>query len=532
MKQYNEMRLEDILQPGKRVAFYARYSTKDQGYEMQKHSVEVLLERYGCEIKKEYVDAGVSATKVPFEERPHLQKLICDAADKKFDCIVVYKNDRIARQIEEHDKFRKQMFEMNMHVVVSSSHELYTVGEIVPQTVKDGLTRIEAALIQERTKDTFHSKAKRGAWLGGKASYGYEYRVIEENNGGIKNRIEQFVDVEQEQQVVKEIYRLFELGFGFQQIADEIKNKKWDERIKWTKERIRYIITNPFYSGLITMNRYYKGVLNNKSEWIKGKVPNMNPIFSQEYWEYIIGLFEERKERKIHSKDYSTPFLLRNILYCEHCKESMTTKNQEPGGTKSRNKKEKKIRRIYDCKNCNFKLQAEMVHEQFRKKYLPYVLEQVTQGKKDQVELSIEKRLRKELSDLRSANRKLETEAIELNQQIEELNREIKLHYEKEIIQEEVLEFMKILMSHRSNKMHELNVIKDNQDELKKRMNRIEQTIKEKKYLPSHDLLSEFAQENVNPQKLRAFLLQFFKCVYITSNGELLMTVNNSLIES
>ena len=74
----------------------------------------------------------------------------------------------------------------------------------------------------------------------------------------------------------------------------------------------------------------------------------------------------------------------------------------------------------------------------------------------------------------------METEAIELNQQTEELNREIKLHYEQEIIQEEVLEFMKILMSHRSNKMHELNVIKDNQDELKKRMNRIEQTIKKK----------------------------------------------------
>ncbi|MGR5907186.1 hypothetical protein ACT7DL_05900 [Bacillus paranthracis] len=74
----------------------------------------------------------------------------------------------------------------------------------------------------------------------------------------------------------------------------------------------------------------------------------------------------------------------------------------------------------------------------------------------------------------------METEAIELNQKIEELNREIKLHYEQEIIQEEVLEFMKILMSHRSNKMHELNVIKDNQDELKKRMNRIEQTIKKK----------------------------------------------------
>ena len=147
----------------------------------------------------------------------------------------MYKNDRIARHIEEHDKFRKQMCELDMHVVVSSSHELYTVGEIVPQTVKDGLTRIEAALIQERTKDTFHSKAKRGAWLGGKASYGYEYRVIVENIGGIKSRIEQFDDVEQEQQVVKEIYRLFELGFGFQQIADEIRNKNVTKELNGQK---------------------------------------------------------------------------------------------------------------------------------------------------------------------------------------------------------------------------------------------------------------------------------------------------------
>ncbi|MGR6020621.1 recombinase family protein [Bacillus paranthracis] len=76
-----------------------------------------------------------------------------------------------------------------------------------------------------------------------------------ENNGGIKSRVEQFDDVEQEQQVVKEIYRLFELGFGFQQIADEIRNKKWDERIKMDKR------TDTVY--------YYKSILlwydNNES---------------------------------------------------------------------------------------------------------------------------------------------------------------------------------------------------------------------------------------------------------------------------
>ena len=50
MKQYNEMRLEDVLQPGKRVAFYARYSTKDQGYDMQKHSVEEFIKSLVVEL--------------------------------------------------------------------------------------------------------------------------------------------------------------------------------------------------------------------------------------------------------------------------------------------------------------------------------------------------------------------------------------------------------------------------------------------------------------------------------------------------
>ncbi|MGR5912227.1 recombinase family protein [Bacillus cereus] len=337
MKQYNEMRLEDVLQPGKRVAFYARYSTKDQGYDMQKHSVEEFIKKFGCRIDYEYIDAGVSAIKIPFEDRTFLQKLIHDARDNKFDCIVVYKNDRIARQIEEHDKFRKQMHELNMHVAISSSYELYTAGEIVPQTVKDGLTRIEAALIQERTKDTFHSKAKRGECLSSKAPYGYVYRVIMENIGGRKSRIEQYDDVEQEQQVVKEIYRLFELGYGFQQIADEMESKRWDERIEWRKGRIRYIITNPFYCGLMAMNRYYKGVLNDKNKWIIGKVPNMNPIFPQEYWEYIIRMFEERRGRKVHSTDYSTPFFIKKyfVLYTlQRTDDNKKIKNQVERNTK------------------------------------------------------------------------------------------------------------------------------------------------------------------------------------------------------
>ena len=177
MNKYDQARLEDVVQPGKRIVFYARYSTEKQEYDMQKHSVETFLQRYGCQIYKEYVDRATSAIKVPFEKREDLQNLIRDAEKGKFDVVITYKNDRIARRIEEHQLFREKMRALNIHVVVSSSSELYTVGEVVSQAVKDGLTRIEAALIQDRTKDTFRRKTKKGTWLGANAQYVSAYRV-------------------------------------------------------------------------------------------------------------------------------------------------------------------------------------------------------------------------------------------------------------------------------------------------------------------------------------------------------------------
>ena len=133
---------------------------------MQENAVEMFLERYGCKIGEglKYIDPAVSAMKIPLKERKKFQELISDAEKRKFDVIVTYKNDRLARSVEEHQEIRKRMRELNMHIVLST-HELYTVGEIVSQTVKDGLTKIEAAITQERTRDTFRSKTKRVSGL-------------------------------------------------------------------------------------------------------------------------------------------------------------------------------------------------------------------------------------------------------------------------------------------------------------------------------------------------------------------------------
>lgn len=70
------IRIEDVLQKGARVAFYARYSTSKQDYTMQLSEVQRFLQRYPCQLTYSYIDDATSAVKLPMEQREKLQSLI------------------------------------------------------------------------------------------------------------------------------------------------------------------------------------------------------------------------------------------------------------------------------------------------------------------------------------------------------------------------------------------------------------------------------------------------------------------------
>ena len=82
-------------------------------------------------------------------------------------------------------------------------------------------------------------------------------------------------------EVVQEIFRLFKLGYGLQQIANKLIADRRDIGQKWYKDKIKYIITNPFYAGHMTMNRYVKGKLQLKMEtwtWSKTRKYSSNHV--------------------------------------------------------------------------------------------------------------------------------------------------------------------------------------------------------------------------------------------------------------
>ena len=79
-----------------KAAIYARVSTTDQNCELQLAELREYVRRHGWEIAGEYVDAGLSGAKA---SRPELDRLMRDAAQRKFDAILCWKLDRFGRSL-------------------------------------------------------------------------------------------------------------------------------------------------------------------------------------------------------------------------------------------------------------------------------------------------------------------------------------------------------------------------------------------------------------------------------------------------
>ena len=87
---------EIVYDKNMRCALYARVSTTDQNCEMQLRELREYIARREWKIAGEYVDTGFSGAKA---SRPALDRLMADAAERKFDCVVVWKLDRFGRSV-------------------------------------------------------------------------------------------------------------------------------------------------------------------------------------------------------------------------------------------------------------------------------------------------------------------------------------------------------------------------------------------------------------------------------------------------
>ena len=143
-----------------KAGIYYRISTRDkQDVGMQEKSIKDYCEREGIEIYKEYSDIGQSGSK---ESRPSFDLLLKDMRDKLFDCVIVYKLDRIGRSLSHlvklFEEFKKRKIDfisitqaintttpegrMFLHILmVLAEYE----RELTISRINDGLKRAKAS---------------------------------------------------------------------------------------------------------------------------------------------------------------------------------------------------------------------------------------------------------------------------------------------------------------------------------------------------------------------------------------------------
>ena len=149
-----------------RCALYARVSTTDQNCEMQLHELREYIARRGWHNAAEYVDAGFSGAKA---SRPALDRLMADAAQRKFDCVVVWKIDRFGRSLLH---LSQQLAALESYSVrfIATSQGLDTDSSSPTSKLLTGIlcavAEFERSMIRERTLSGIRAAQAAGKVVG------------------------------------------------------------------------------------------------------------------------------------------------------------------------------------------------------------------------------------------------------------------------------------------------------------------------------------------------------------------------------
>jgi DNA invertase Pin-like site-specific DNA recombinase len=148
----------------KRVALYLRVSTLDQHPETQLYDLRQMAQQRGMEIVEEYVDHGISGTRT---RRPALDQMMADARRSRFDIVLVWACDRLARSVRHFLEVLDELNRLNIEFV-SFREQLDTGGPLGRAVVViiSAIAELERSLIVERVRAGMRRARLEGRHIG------------------------------------------------------------------------------------------------------------------------------------------------------------------------------------------------------------------------------------------------------------------------------------------------------------------------------------------------------------------------------
>ena len=279
-----------------KAVIYARYSSDNQteaSIEGQLRECMEFAEHAGIDIIGNYIDRALSAKT---DNRPEFQRMIKDSYKHAFDCIIVWKLDRFARNRYDSAHY-KALLKKNGVKVISAKEAIGEGSEgILLESVLEGMAEYYSAELSEKVVRGMTENALKGKNNGGQVTFGYE---IDEDM--------HFQPHPTTALIVEEIFTQYADGKTIKQIVDYL-NKRNILTIRGGKMTINIV-------QRILSNRRYIGEYKFRDTVIPHGIP---ALVSEDLFERVQGRLAKNKKAPARHKA-EDDYILTLKLFCGKC---------------------------------------------------------------------------------------------------------------------------------------------------------------------------------------------------------------------
>lgn len=352
----------------KRFVIYSRKSRFTGKGESIENQIELcrqyIASHYGGEKAEKalvYEDEGFSGGNL---ERPQFRKMMKDAQKTPFAAIVVYRLDRISRNIGDFAKLIEDLGSRKIDFI--SIREQFDTSSPMGRAmmyIASVFSQLERETIAERIRDNMRELSKTGRWLGGTTPTGYESESVSHVtvDGKVKKACKLKM-IPDEIELVKTIFNRFIETGSLTKVDQYLLEKRCLTRRgkRFTRFAIRGILSNPVYMiaddaayrylsgsrvelfsdksrfdgvhGIMAYNRTLQRPgkahrIRPMEEWIVS-VGGHKGVIPGETWVNVQNMLERNKSRS-YRKPRSNAALLSGLLYCGRCGGYMRPKQSD-----------------------------------------------------------------------------------------------------------------------------------------------------------------------------------------------------------
>jgi site-specific DNA recombinase len=313
-----------------RCAIYTRKSSEEgleQGFnslDAQREACEAFIASQKHEgwtlLPEMYDDGGFSGGTL---ERPAFQRLLSDITEGKIDVVVVYKVDRLTRSLSDFAKI-VDIFDKRTVSFVSVTQQFNTTTSMGRLTLNILLSfaQFEREVTGERIRDKIAASKKKGMWMGGQPSLGYD----------VKDR--KLVVNEAEAETVRYIFRHYIQLKSVRLLKAHLDALDIVSKARTGSDGGRYgqrsLARGALY--LMLQNRIYRGEIVHKDKSYPGE---HKAIIDEALWNEAQAILTDNRVDRAHGMAHEHPSLLAGIIF-DARGERMTPTHATKHGTRYR----------------------------------------------------------------------------------------------------------------------------------------------------------------------------------------------------